>query len=83
LLHPVPSLTLYTNSSLQGLGAFLEVKSVSGVWSLVQQQEHINLLEMRAVEYVRLPDECAIEDKEEEFPCKKKESMTASSSLIL
>ena len=49
LLHPVPSLTLYTNSSLQGLGAFLEVKSVSGVWSLVQQQEHINLLEMRAV----------------------------------
>jgi hypothetical protein len=30
-------------------GAFLEGKSVSGVWSLVQQQEHINLLEMRAV----------------------------------
>jgi ribonuclease HI len=26
-----------------------EGKSVSGVWSLVQQQEHINLLEMRAV----------------------------------
>ena len=49
LLHPVPSLTLYTDSSLQGWGAFLEGKSVSGVWSLVQQQEHINLLEMRAV----------------------------------
>jgi hypothetical protein len=48
LLHPVPSLTLYTGSSLQGWGAFLEGKSVSGVWSLVQQQEHINLLEMRA-----------------------------------
>jgi hypothetical protein len=49
LLHPVPSLTLYTDSSLQGWGAFLEERSVSGVWSLVQQQEHINLLEMRAV----------------------------------
>ena len=49
LLHPVPSLTLYTDSSLQGWGAFLGGKSVSGVWSLVQQQEHINLLEMRAV----------------------------------
>jgi hypothetical protein len=42
LLHPVPSLTLYTDSSLHGWGAFLEGKSVSGVWSLVQQQEHIN-----------------------------------------
>ena len=49
LLHPVPSLNLHTDSSLQGWGAFLEGKSVSGVWSLVQQQEHINLLEMRAV----------------------------------
>jgi hypothetical protein len=49
LLHPVPSLTLYTYSSLQGWGTFLEGKSVSGVWSLVQQQEHINLLEMRAL----------------------------------
>ena len=49
LLHPVPSLTLYTDSSLQGWGAFLEGKSLSGVWSLAQQQEHINLLEMRAV----------------------------------
>jgi hypothetical protein len=26
LLHPVPSLTLYTDSSLQGWGAFLEGK---------------------------------------------------------
>jgi hypothetical protein len=49
LLHPVPSLTLYTDSSVQRWGAFLEGKSVSGVWSLVQQQENINLLEMRAV----------------------------------
>jgi hypothetical protein len=49
LLHTFPSLTLYTDSSLQGWGAFLEGKSVSGVWSLVQQQEHINLLEMRAL----------------------------------
>ena len=47
LLHPVASLTLYTDSSLQGWGA--RGKSVSGVWSLVKQQEHINLLEMRAV----------------------------------
>jgi hypothetical protein len=49
LLHSVPSLPLYSDSSLQGWGAFLEGKSVSGMWSLVQQQEHINLLEMRAV----------------------------------
>jgi hypothetical protein len=32
-------------------------------------------------EYVRLPDECATEEKEE-FPCKE-ESMTVSSSLVL
>ena len=31
------------------MGSFREGKSVSGVWSLVQQHEHINLLEMRAV----------------------------------
>ena len=33
LLHPVPSLTLHTDFSLQGWGAFLEGKSVLGVWS--------------------------------------------------
>jgi hypothetical protein len=49
LFHSVPSLPLYTDSSLQGWGAFLDGKSVSGVWSLVQQQEQINLLEMTAV----------------------------------
>lgn len=49
LSQPVPTQTLYTDASLLGWGAYLEGKSVSGVWSLAQQQEHINILEMRAV----------------------------------
>ena len=49
LLVPVPSLTLYTDASNLGWGAFLEGHSVSGQWSPAQQLEHINVLEMTAV----------------------------------
>ena len=45
LLHPVPSLTLYTDSSLQGWGAFLEGVCVGSVVSC-SATKHINLLEM-------------------------------------
>ena len=49
LIPPPPTLTLYTDASCQGWGAFLEGKSVAGIWSPSHQLDHINLLEMRAV----------------------------------
>ena len=49
-LNPLEStLTLYTDASLTGRGAFLEGRTVSGVWEDCHLEEHINLLEMRAV----------------------------------
>ena len=44
-----PTLTLYTDASLTGWGAFLEGRTVSGVWEDCHLEEHISLLEMRAV----------------------------------
>jgi hypothetical protein len=49
LASPVPSLTLFTDVSLLGWGAYLEGQTVSGMWSSTLQKDHINLLEMRAV----------------------------------
>ena len=49
LESPVPSLTLFTDASLLGCGAYLEGQTVSGMWSSTVQKDHINLLEMRAV----------------------------------
>ena len=46
---PIPVLTLFTDASLMGWGAVLEDQTVSGVWSHAHLDEHINLLEMRAV----------------------------------
>jgi ribonuclease HI len=49
MASPVPSLTLFTDASLLGWGAYLERQTVSGMWSSTIQKDHINLLEMRAV----------------------------------
>jgi hypothetical protein len=49
LASPVPSLTLFTDASLLGWGAYLEGQTVSGMWSSTLQKDHINLLDMRAV----------------------------------
>jgi hypothetical protein len=49
LASPVPILTLFTDASLLGWGAYLEGQTVSGMWSSTLQKDHINLLEMRAV----------------------------------
>ena len=45
---PDSTLTLYTDASLTGWGAFLEGRTVSGVWEDCHI-EHIHLLEMRPV----------------------------------
>ena len=51
LLHiPPPSLSLYTDTSLSGWGAQLLDLTASGMWSDVEAQEHISVLEMQAVE---------------------------------
>ena len=44
---PDSTLTLYTDTTLTGWGAFLEERT--GVWEDCYLEEHINLLEMRAV----------------------------------
>ena len=50
LLDPPESTqTLCTDASLTGWGTFLEGRTVSGVWEDCHLEEHINLLEMRAV----------------------------------
>jgi hypothetical protein len=46
---PVPTLTLYTEVSNLGWGAYLEGSWAFGLWSPLQQKEHINLLEMKAI----------------------------------
>jgi hypothetical protein len=46
---PVPTLTLYIDDSNLGCGAYLEGSWAFGLWSPVQQKEHINLLETKAV----------------------------------
>jgi hypothetical protein len=46
---PVPTLTLYTDASNLVWGAYLEGRWALGLWSPLQQKEHINLLEMKAV----------------------------------
>ena len=48
---PPSSLSLYTNESLSGWGAHLLDLMTSGVWTEEESQEHINMLEMRAVEF--------------------------------
>ncbi|CAG2239797.1 unnamed protein product [Mytilus edulis] len=45
----VPSLTLFTDASTLGWGAYLEGLTISGVWSPDLLEEHINVLEMKAV----------------------------------
>ncbi|XP_060077873.1 uncharacterized protein LOC132557392 [Ylistrum balloti] len=44
-----PTATLYTDASMMGWGAYLDGHCRSGVWQGDQLQEHINVLEMRAV----------------------------------
>ncbi|XP_071160985.1 uncharacterized protein [Mytilus edulis] len=49
LFPQVPSLTLFTDASTLGWGAYLEGLTISGVWSPDLLEEHINVLEMKAV----------------------------------
>jgi hypothetical protein len=46
---PDSTLTLYTDASLTGWDAFLEGRKMSGVCEDCHLEEHINLLEMRAI----------------------------------
>lgn len=50
-LHlPVPDLHLFTDSSLEGWGAHLDSHMASGLWPPAWQHQHINVLELRAVQ---------------------------------
>ena len=48
---PDPSLTLYTDASAQGWGAHLGDIMRSGTWPADQEDLHINIKELLAVEY--------------------------------
>ena len=45
----VPSIVLTTDASLLGWGAVMRDKSVGGRWSEIEKEEHINVLEMKAI----------------------------------
>ncbi|XP_069129272.1 uncharacterized protein [Argopecten irradians] len=49
LSKPAPTMTLFTDASMTGWGAYLDGHGRSGEWSGDQLSEHINVLEMRAV----------------------------------
>ncbi|MBV2113362.1 MAG: hypothetical protein KUF82_20615 [Candidatus Thiodiazotropha sp. (ex Ctena orbiculata)] len=49
LSQPKPDFYLYTDASLVGWGAHLDDRSVSGLWSARWKEQHINVLELRAV----------------------------------
>ncbi|XP_069109293.1 uncharacterized protein [Argopecten irradians] len=49
LSKPAPTMTLFTDASMTGWGAYLDGHCRSGEWSGDQLSEHINVLEMRAV----------------------------------
>ena len=46
---PAPDRHLYSDASLSRWGAHLLDRSVSGVWSVQESSQHINLLEMKAL----------------------------------
>ena len=49
LCRPPPDLFLFTDASLVGCGAHMGDLSASGQWSVHWQDQHINVLELRAV----------------------------------
>lgn len=51
LTRPEFSFEIYTDASLTGWGASMEDRSTHGWWSDEEKAEHINLLELKAIEY--------------------------------
>ena len=49
LHHPSPQLHLFTDSSLEGWGTHMDNHMASGFWSITEKEQHINVLEMKAV----------------------------------
>ena len=48
ITHEKPSVTIQSDASTAGWGAALSGQSTGGRWSSVEQQQHINVLELRA-----------------------------------
>ena len=49
IISPGPDLVIETDASRQGWGAAMGAVTVRGHWTAVEQEEHINVLELRAV----------------------------------
>ena len=50
LIHrPPPTLTLLTDSSMLGWGCVMGEEIFNGQWTLAEQEEHINVLDMKAI----------------------------------
>ena len=53
-LPPVPSLTILTDASKMGWGAVLDRDKAQGLWGEKDKSQHINVLEMRAIQHALL-----------------------------
>ncbi|KAK3099298.1 hypothetical protein FSP39_002298 [Pinctada imbricata] len=48
ILTPVPEMVIETDASKQGWGAYYNNTTIGGLWSIEEQQKHINALELMA-----------------------------------
>ena len=46
-----PDKVLYTDASMEGWGAHMEDQATGGRWSQVERQAHINVLELKAIDF--------------------------------
>ena len=51
ILYPEPDLVLFTDASTEGWGAHVEGQAVGGCWSEQEAQSHINVLELKAIDF--------------------------------
>ena len=54
LINSQPQITVSTDASLEGWGAYLQGQKTEGPWTSQKKNNHINVLELRAVKYAIL-----------------------------
>ena len=62
ILRPKEDLVLYTDASNEGWGGHVGGRATGGRWSDSEKQEHINVLELKAIEF-SLQSLCEVWDK--------------------
>ena len=54
LINSQPQITISTDASLEGWGAYCQGQKTGGPWTSQEKKDHINVLELRAVKYTIL-----------------------------